>query len=556
MSASLEASLRLEIAQYQAALAKAKGDAAKFKESIKKTGDGLGSLLFGKMGTAVSGMLPAVSVASAVAGLHSIVSAADDLADAAVRLDATPVALQRVQAVATILGGTDLDTVSTALIRLRRQLIDDPGSALAKGLEEVGIKAADFLRLDADEQILQLADAYTKAQQSGVALPLLNEAFGKSFKELIPLLSQGREGIKAFYNETIVASDTTIARLAAANDRIDGFITGVKNWATEAAGAVLGLVEAVSTGGKSLEEGQAKTDEAAMKAMQAREMQAQEAMKKKAESDAKAATKAAGLDKKDGSGKGGSGDPFAATLSAQEKLDAAKRRMAEEQMTREEKIAAIKKQLNEEVPVDPFGGADPAAAIEAETRKVDLQRELNKLLQDEADERAKIAEEGQAMLDKDMEKEIAQDSAKKSLAEELQMAQAKAAGNTELVAQMERELRIRAKAKDIQDSTGASAEQSRAAASTLVGFEDAAGAEKTSGTGKKGMRRRMMGGGVDDFNRLQSGGFGAGALSKETGSLTDRARRNADAADAKGNNLTTLEGINKAQLDCLKILAG
>lgn len=558
MSASLEASLRLEIAQYQAALAKAKGDAVKFKDGLKREGNGLGPAFLGPLKGQLSGLLPAMSAAAVVTGLHSIVSAADDLADAATKLDATPMALQRVQAAATILGGTDLDTVSSALTRLRRQLIDDPGSALAKGLEQVGIYAADFLRLDADEQIMQLADAYTKAQQSGVALPLLNEAFGKSFKELIPLLSQGSEGIKAFYNETIVASDTTIARLAAANDRIDGFITGVKNWATEAAGAVLGLGEAVWTGGKSLEEGQAKADEAAMKALQAREAQAQEAMKKKTEADAKAATKAAGLDKKGGSTGSGTagGDPFAATISAQEKLDAAKRRMAEEEMTHEEKIADLRKRLNEDPMADPFGSNDPAAAIESEMRKVEIQRELNKLLRDEAEERARIAEEGQTMLDKDMEKEDSQNAAKKSLAEELQMAQAKASGNSALVAQMERELRIRAKAKEIQDSTGANAEQSRAAASTLVGFEDAAAAEKTSVSGKQGIRRRMMGGGVDDFNRLQSGGFGAGALSKETGSLTDRARRNADRADSKGDNLTTLEGINKAQLDCLKILAG
>jgi len=38
--------------------------------------------------------------------------------------------------------------------------------------------------------------------------------------------------------------------------------------------------------------------------------------------------------------------------------------------------------------------------------------------------------------------------------------------------------------------------------------------------------------------------------------ITDRARRNADQADSRGQNLTTLEGINKAQLECLKILAG
>lgn len=48
MSASIEASLRLEIAQYQAALAKAKGDAVKFKEDLKRNSADMGAAMLGK----------------------------------------------------------------------------------------------------------------------------------------------------------------------------------------------------------------------------------------------------------------------------------------------------------------------------------------------------------------------------------------------------------------------------------------------------------------------------------------------------------------------------
>lgn len=49
MSASIESSLRLEIAQYQASLAKAQGDFKAFKDRISREGAGLGTAAFGGM---------------------------------------------------------------------------------------------------------------------------------------------------------------------------------------------------------------------------------------------------------------------------------------------------------------------------------------------------------------------------------------------------------------------------------------------------------------------------------------------------------------------------
>ena len=554
-TASLEASLRLEIAQYQAQLAKARGDAQRFKESIKREGYGLGGALFGKMGTALSGMLPAVGVASAVAGLHSIVSAADDLADAATKLDTTPQTFQRVQAAAEILGGTDMDTVTSALIRLRRQLIDDPGSALAQGLEQVGIKAADFLRLDADEQILQLADAYAKAQQSGVALPLLNEAFGKSFKELIPLLSQGSESIRAYYNETATATDNSIARLAEANDRLDGYIKRVKNWATEATASVLGLGEALLTGGKSLEEGQAKADAAAMKAIAAREAQAREANEKKITADAKAATKAAGIENKPGGGSGGGkgGDPFAEALSKQQRFEDAKRRLEEDSMTRTQKIEALKAQLATQTPEDPFGTAGPGANLEAETKRLELQRELNRLIREQSEEIDKVKQKMSEEQDRFAERFQKQNEAKQSLQEEIQLAAAKARGDTEAVVAMERELAIREKAKEIMASTNASEAQARASAAMLIRLQEQSANQEATKPGQEASapghiggvkKRRYMGGGLDEFARNQQRdgmagtAFGSDSLSSRRGPLADnsplasRSSMNAARSDA------------------------
>lgn len=551
MSASLEASLRLEIAQYQAALAKAQGAAKKFKENIKREGDGLGGAFLGGLKGQLSGLLPALGASAVVAGLHGIVSAADDLADASVKLGTTPATFQRVQAAAEILGGTDMETVTSALVRLRRQLIDDPGSALAQGLKQVGVETESFLRLDADEQLVALADAFARAQQDGVALPLLTEAFGKSFKELIPLLAQGGEAISGFYGEVVVASDVTVTALAAANDRIDGFVKSVKNWATEAFGAVIGLGKAIATGGQSLQDEQAAADAAAMAAMRAREAQADEAIRKRAAGEAKAATKAAGLAGKSGGAAAG-GDPFADTERASAKLAAAEMRLLDETMTKEERIASLKERIASlnAAPVDPFGGADPAAGIERETQRVELQTQLNRLLkeQDEIRQQAAAAIDEEAATEYDQFQK--QQAAVASLREQAALLQARAAGNDDLVAQMERELRIREKAAEIEAQTGATAKQAREAAAQMIALEDQAAARSGSKSGAgeergnpghiRGVgRRRMMGGYLEDFDNLQRGAFGAGSLSQATGPISERARRNADAADARGSRDTS-----------------
>jgi tape measure domain-containing protein len=52
---AIESSLRLEIAQYQQSLAKAKGDALKFKNSIRRVGGGLDRDMFGGIGRFVAG---------------------------------------------------------------------------------------------------------------------------------------------------------------------------------------------------------------------------------------------------------------------------------------------------------------------------------------------------------------------------------------------------------------------------------------------------------------------------------------------------------------------
>lgn len=244
-------------------------DTGPFNRAIQ----GLGSSLGGLKSMAMNA-LPAIGGAAVLTGMRSIVNSMDDIADASVKLNATPEVFQRVQQAAEILGGTDVDTVTAALIRLRRQLIDDPGSDLAQGLKQVGINAADFLRLDADKQLLQLADAFAQAQADGNALPLLNQAFGKSFKELIPLLSAGTAELSAFMEQARVTSNAVVIGNAAIADSIDKAIAAEMAAFKEFAGMAFLNVKGLLTGEDLVGKAVAAADEAVEKARKAREAEA------------------------------------------------------------------------------------------------------------------------------------------------------------------------------------------------------------------------------------------------------------------------------------------
>ena len=137
MSASLEASLRLEIAQYQASLAKAKGDAQKFKDAIKKTGNGLGGDLFGKLQGQFGGLLPAMGISAVVGGFKHITNSMDDLADTALRLNESTEVIQRVGYASEILAGVNAEGLTTSFLKLEKALGDIENSAAIEALLDV-----------------------------------------------------------------------------------------------------------------------------------------------------------------------------------------------------------------------------------------------------------------------------------------------------------------------------------------------------------------------------------------------------------------------------------
>jgi len=571
MSASIEASLRLEIASYQAALAKAKGEATKFREHMKQQGSGIGDSLLGGVGKIVAG---GAIIALGKQALNTVVD------------------LDRLERGMTTLEGSS----AAASIRLE-QLREDarlPGldfEQAVKGdirLRAVGI-SADLSRRAMIEMgnALSLAGG-TAADLDGVLLALTQIASkGKVSAEEINQIAERVPQVRAVMKDIFGTADTEVlqkmnieanvfieklvggfGQLSRAKGGLDEDLTdiasSIKMIIAEGAGPIVKeLIPTFRAMATSVAENKAKFRELGEEIgrvgelfgylVKVSEMKPGEFFKevmgtnhagpirtlnttrvddsaakyeaaKQAAIDATRGNAVAGAGGAVAGGKGG--NLFDDVLKAQQKLDEQSRRLAEDQMTREQRIADLRQRIAQEIPVDPFG-ADSAAAINAETTKVELQRELNNLIEDEASARQKLA---------DKAKDEANDAAKKrdnilenrrALEDELTIANARNAGDDKQLAKLERELAIKRTAAQIERDTGLTKEQARKAAETLVG----PAADRMRADGRRTIRSdrdgstkatraanafRAANEGPSNFARLQAGESDFDALQRKT----------------------------------------
>jgi len=85
--------------------------------------------------------------------------------------------------------GTSMDTVTTALVKLNQTLNSAKAdSPQAQALEAIGLSADELKKLDPAEALLKIATALSGFADDGNKARLSQELFGKSLKEVAPLL--------------------------------------------------------------------------------------------------------------------------------------------------------------------------------------------------------------------------------------------------------------------------------------------------------------------------------------------------------------------------------
>ena len=133
----------------------------------------------------IMGGISAGAFASMVKGSIDSVDALNDIKDA------TGASIENISALEDVAArtGTEMGTVTTALVKLNGVLKDaDPGSKQEAALNAIGLSAKELKDLDPAEALLKTATALQGFADDGNKARIVQELFGKSLKEVAPLL--------------------------------------------------------------------------------------------------------------------------------------------------------------------------------------------------------------------------------------------------------------------------------------------------------------------------------------------------------------------------------
>lgn len=172
-----------------------------------------------------------VSVAATVAFVRNVINGVDALNDLR---DATFSSIENISALEDVAArtGTRFETVSTALIKFNGALKDaKPGDAISDALDRIGLKADELRKLDPAEALLKTAVALSTYKDDGDKARLVQELFGKSLREVAPLLKDLAD--KGQLNATITAKQAEEA------ERFNNQLNVMAKNSTDAARALL-----------------------------------------------------------------------------------------------------------------------------------------------------------------------------------------------------------------------------------------------------------------------------------------------------------------------------
>ena len=156
--------------------------------------DTVGANLKALQGSAagVSAALAGIGAGISIGGFIALTKAAIDSLDALNDIkDATGASIENISALEDVARrtGTSFDTVGAALIKLNKALTTaKPGSDTEKAINAIGLSIKELKTLDPAEAFQRIAVGLSKFADDGNKARLSQELFGKSLKEIAPLL--------------------------------------------------------------------------------------------------------------------------------------------------------------------------------------------------------------------------------------------------------------------------------------------------------------------------------------------------------------------------------
>lgn len=226
MTNAVDIKLRIENERLAKDLAKVERDFAKMKNKVSKDADEMGSSLQGAFGKLA---VPAAVITGIVQLSQALAQTAKEVADLNDQAQSLGVGFEQFQELryAAIQSGTSIENLGKAIGKMQIAL----GDATAKGAQfenafsKIGLSIEKLNQLSPDEQFAEVAEAISNIKNPADRASAAMDIFGKSFRELIPLIKGGKDGLNNFATEAkrlgLVIDDVTKARMAKFDDSVE-----------------------------------------------------------------------------------------------------------------------------------------------------------------------------------------------------------------------------------------------------------------------------------------------------------------------------------------------
>lgn len=243
--ANLAIDLTANIAGFTSDLGRANREAEKFAKNLERD--------FGRIGARIGAAL-ATGITAVSAAVRSTVNELDRLGDVSKQIAVSTEALSGL-GYAAKLSGADAAALEKGLTKLSRTMAEAGagGAKQAALFDAVGVSINDAegkLR-SADEVFLDLATRFRSYKDGAGEVALAQQLMGKSATALIPLLNEGRDGIKSLTDEAerlgVVVGGETVEQAQAFNDNMDRLKAAVQGAANELTAQLLPALVQVST---------------------------------------------------------------------------------------------------------------------------------------------------------------------------------------------------------------------------------------------------------------------------------------------------------------------
>lgn len=224
--ARLAVDLTANVAGFESDLGRANRQAEKFARQVERD--------LGKIGAALAANMT-VALAAVSAGVKKAINDLDRIGDVSARIGVGVKALQEL-GYAAQQSGTSAETLEKGLAKLSRTMAESAagGEAQQALFKALGVSATDATgKLRPVEDVFtDLAEKFRQYKGGAGEVKIATELFGKAGADLIPVLNEGRAGLRGFADEAanfgVVVGEEGVAQAQAFNDNLDKLQTLLK----------------------------------------------------------------------------------------------------------------------------------------------------------------------------------------------------------------------------------------------------------------------------------------------------------------------------------------